>query len=417
MVSSCRYLHGPVYHHQDDVENLEAYRAGGYHPVILSNMYHRDRYRVVHKLGYGSYSTVWLARDCIADRYVSIKFLTANASKSTREAQMLGRANRASPKYLHHNFVPPLLDEFNVIGPNGQHRCLVSSVLGPTVSDLKQSFTCDLLPLDIAKRTTVQLALALAGIHACDMVHGDIHLRNLAWKSLDFDSWPLPQVYERLGSPIKQAVVRFDARALGPEVPPYAVLPADLLQLEIFPGDSLSILDFGGASFTSESRTQWHTPLRLQAPEALLGESVGQPADVWAFACTVFELFDNKSLFRGSMPNADDILFEIVDALGRFPDDWWAKWKYRWEFYEDDGTKKTADLTEDYQNTKSLAVRINRMRSSPPAARKAERLDEEDLAGLQQLLTECLRYNPAERVTAQDILNLDWIQKLRTHHS
>ncbi len=43
-------------------EDLDRYRPGGYHPVHLGDVFN-DRYTVVRKLGYGRYSTVWLARD------------------------------------------------------------------------------------------------------------------------------------------------------------------------------------------------------------------------------------------------------------------------------------------------------------------------------------------------------------------
>lgn len=240
-------------------------------------------------------------------------------------------------------------------------------------------------------------------------------MKNLAYRVPDFDSWPMAQVYGCLGSPIKQAISRYDNNPLGPEAPSYAVLPAHLFQLGRPPrGDvgDVSILDFGEASFASELRKQWHTPIVLQAPEALLGEVVGQPADIWAFACTVFAIFDNTALFASGMPNADDVLAEIVDTLGRLPEPWWQKWNCRDEFYEEDGRKKTEDLTEDYHEVRPLAVRIRRMRSSPPAAGDAEQLGEEDLGGLQELLEHCFRYKPEDRVTADDILKLDWIQKL-----
>ena len=50
------YFAGP------EVESPDRYRPGGYHPVHLGDVYHQ-RYRVIHKLGFGTYSTVWLARD------------------------------------------------------------------------------------------------------------------------------------------------------------------------------------------------------------------------------------------------------------------------------------------------------------------------------------------------------------------
>ena len=43
-------------------ENLHRYHPGSYHPVHLGDVFN-DRYVIVPKLGYGQYSTVWLARD------------------------------------------------------------------------------------------------------------------------------------------------------------------------------------------------------------------------------------------------------------------------------------------------------------------------------------------------------------------
>lgn len=43
-------------------EWVEDYRPGGYHPVVLDGTFN-GQYRVIRKLGEGSYSTVWLARD------------------------------------------------------------------------------------------------------------------------------------------------------------------------------------------------------------------------------------------------------------------------------------------------------------------------------------------------------------------
>lgn len=39
------------------------YRPGGYHPVHLGDTLSEDRYKILHKLGWGGYSTVWAAQD------------------------------------------------------------------------------------------------------------------------------------------------------------------------------------------------------------------------------------------------------------------------------------------------------------------------------------------------------------------
>ncbi len=46
-----------------DAEPLARYRKGGYHPTHLGDMLNNGRYNIVHKLGWGGYATVWLARD------------------------------------------------------------------------------------------------------------------------------------------------------------------------------------------------------------------------------------------------------------------------------------------------------------------------------------------------------------------
>lgn len=44
------------------VEPIEEYRRGGYHPVHIFDLLNQ-RYRVIGKLAFGQFSTVWLALD------------------------------------------------------------------------------------------------------------------------------------------------------------------------------------------------------------------------------------------------------------------------------------------------------------------------------------------------------------------
>lgn len=44
-------------------EEADFYSTGGFHPVSLGDTFNSGTYKVMRKLGYGQYSTVWLARD------------------------------------------------------------------------------------------------------------------------------------------------------------------------------------------------------------------------------------------------------------------------------------------------------------------------------------------------------------------
>jgi len=60
----------------EDVEKLERYCPGGYHPVTIGEQL-GGKYSIVHKLGFGAYSTIWLARNQESGKYVAIKIPVA----------------------------------------------------------------------------------------------------------------------------------------------------------------------------------------------------------------------------------------------------------------------------------------------------------------------------------------------------
>jgi hypothetical protein len=62
--TGCR--HERVYFPNIEVENLEGYRIGWYHPTVIGDTFHERQYESVHKLGFGSYSTIWQLLDDVA---------------------------------------------------------------------------------------------------------------------------------------------------------------------------------------------------------------------------------------------------------------------------------------------------------------------------------------------------------------
>ena len=47
----------------ESMEYPDDYGPGKLHPVYLGDCFKAERYKVIRKLGAGSFSTVWLARD------------------------------------------------------------------------------------------------------------------------------------------------------------------------------------------------------------------------------------------------------------------------------------------------------------------------------------------------------------------
>jgi serine/threonine protein kinase len=94
----------------DGAENLEKYKPQGYHPIMIGDVLH-DRYRIVDKLGFGGYSTVWLAQDRTKEEYVAVKVGIANSL--SLEMKSL-RALSAPSVHPGHDAIPSPLDEFEI---------------------------------------------------------------------------------------------------------------------------------------------------------------------------------------------------------------------------------------------------------------------------------------------------------------
>jgi hypothetical protein len=69
-----------------EAEDPDCYRTGRYFPVKLGDVFKNGRYRVIHKLGWGGFATIWLARDMQYAMHPS-ETTTANL-EATEKTQM-----------------------------------------------------------------------------------------------------------------------------------------------------------------------------------------------------------------------------------------------------------------------------------------------------------------------------------------
>lgn len=156
----------------DGLEPLENYQADGYHPVHLSDcLGPLGRYRVIHKLGYGGFSTVWLCRDTQDAKCVAIKVMISHVTVNMLVDLNLEAIDRSLPGAEHIAFP---LDHFELEGPNGTHHCLVLPVLGPCVSPgLWRGMEGD--AATILRNMALQATQALALLHKSGLCHGGLN--------------------------------------------------------------------------------------------------------------------------------------------------------------------------------------------------------------------------------------------------
>ena len=164
----------------DEVECVEGYRPGGFHPIVVGDLFAHGRYRVIHKLGSGDSSTVWLARDQQKEpgRLVTLKALCADVSrKSPNENPELvvpKSLQVAFPEFS--DYFQTIEDHFIVRGPNGSHLFLMSPLAGPSVLAMSDSPGrvpgSRRLRGDLARKVAKDTAKAVYCMHSAGWVHG-----------------------------------------------------------------------------------------------------------------------------------------------------------------------------------------------------------------------------------------------------
>lgn len=156
----------------EEVERLDYYVPGGYHPVSIGDEFCSGRYAIAHKLGFGRSATTWLAEDQRQNRLVALKISTAESADRTYETLILSKLARARSELAGAAIPQKLLDSFTFFGPNGTHRCLVTDVARISIHEAKDAAYHRLLRLPAARAMASQLILGLQFIHSQGIVHG-----------------------------------------------------------------------------------------------------------------------------------------------------------------------------------------------------------------------------------------------------
>ncbi|KAJ5223964.1 hypothetical protein N7468_008506 [Penicillium chermesinum] len=331
----------PQYRLVEDVEDLHRYCPGGYHPLEIGDDLDEGRYRLVDKLGYGGYSTIWLARDLRTARYVAVKAITGDASTYTPEASLLCSLGN-SPPGPGSEILPRLLDEFWIAGPNGKHRCIVTPPARMSLFDAKEASTFGLFRPNVARSIIAQLIRGVVFLHSRDIIHGG---NILVQFPKVIDSFSTPELYKKFGEPHSEAVIRLDGKPLSNGVPARMFVPGwfGVRSDDIFLGEEKITLSDFGESFNPHKTVRFSSktlPL-LQPPEARFSDkSLSFASDIWTLACTIWEVFGQRPLFEAFSP-----LRTQVETLGVLPPEWWGKWSGRRKWFNEEGEldlKKTS---------------------------------------------------------------------------
>lgn len=359
-------------------EWIEDYKPRGFHPVHIGDVLCDSRYKILRKLGYGSYSTVWLAKDRKSG-YVALKILIANNDVPQNEIaiyEILSQSPVTHPGRAH---VMTLRDMFEHRGPNGTHRCLVFDVMGASAETMAECLPVSVarnerrspvdrsFPLWMAKTMLRQVLEGIDFLHRNEIAHGDVQPGNILFAPEDLSSMDEGQLMQNmtprdpknlwLEAGISEPVQSLDGKA-DRSAPKYLAMNQPLDEyVSLDPRFVVKISDLGAAFPFADPPAEPITPVGLRSPECICGAQISPDQDIWSFGCLIYQFLTGYELFvicgydEGEEDEADDEHFmQFSSVLGPLPPEILSKWSRSHLYYNSEGKQRDTPLIRGEEN-------------------------------------------------------------------
>ena len=157
----------------------------------------------------------------------------------------------------------------------------------------------------------------------------DITPKNVLLQLKGIDKWSPETTYQQLGSPIREEVFTSSGQKPDLSAPRHLVESASFsgVDVEYFSEQAL-LIDLGEAfPAVSPPSHGVGTPISYCSPELILEKKASKASDVWALACTTFEIRSGFPLFESFVGSSTAVLQEMVRILGIPPEPLHSLWE------------------------------------------------------------------------------------------
>ncbi|KZF22544.1 CMGC protein kinase [Xylona heveae TC161] len=278
-------------------ERVPGYRPELYYPATPGQVLN-SRYKILTKIGWGRTSTVWLAQELDGPEEMPFPYVTLKLTTADPDFEDVALHELNMNKYLTKDtyfagslFVRAAFDHFMATSPTGtEHLCLVFDAMREPLSQFKYRLPGGCIPPSLLKVYAEFILQGLEYLHShCQIVHTDLKTDNILMSFEDVnvveeyvkaqDEHPMPR------KTIGDRTIYLSHNNFG-DLRSYWVLPR--------------IADFGLAHHVDGKRPLRHPiqPPLYHAPEVLLGAPWSYSADIWNLGVLLFELLENRQLFR-----------------------------------------------------------------------------------------------------------------------
>lgn len=406
-------------------ENQNNYREGGYCSLKAGSTL-QQRYLLLQKLGWGEFSTVWLAADAANHNPMGRNSIVAvKVAKCSSQVVESTKYEVNLLKYMKSTMssgcpVTQLLDCFEHRGDFGNHLCMVMPVCGSNLlcvidqMKIKGKQRRSESEVTMIKDITKSVLQGLVGLHNANVVHTDLKPENILCAAPD------PKIAQLVAPYFKQQQLQDGSNNHNFEDgdPFHLVHIADfglsvLMQLPSSTSSSdavggkkeFRIVHNGAISNTNGTLIQTR---EYRSPEVLFGSEFCSRTDVWSVGCIIFELITGEFLMdpkrRTNVERDMDIehLILMMQIIGPVPN--------RITSLLRTSTSPPRYLHRFF-NESGIFLFPGKVRNSPRRCLAAELevyLNPVEAERAAQFIMSCFTYDPTERCHASDLLRHSW---------
>jgi serine/threonine protein kinase len=161
----------------------------------------------------------------------------------------------------------------------------------------------------------------------------------------------------------------------------------------------VKICDMGNGCWTYHHFTPEIQTRQYRSPEVIIGADYNTSADIWSFACTIFEMVTGDFLFEPrkgqNYDKDDDHLAQMMELLGRMPKNLALSGKNSKKFFDNKGHLRRISGLNFWPLKKVLVEKY--------------RIKDEEANLLADFLLPMLSWNHESRATAEQMLKHPWL--------
>jgi serine/threonine-protein kinase SRPK3 len=420
-----------------------------YDDLDLTGVVINSKYAMLSKIGYGAFSTVWLAYNISNTKFRAIKVQMADDFDTGQsEVNILKTISRKKSEYINN-----LIDSFIYNSHKGKHVCMVSELMAGSVHDLiKDGKYSNGLPTGMVKEITRQILIGMKLLNEeLNMIHADIKPENILivgvsdkvsafineFKSLykqhinsnnhknrrsnRHNRHHIHKKRQHTHEKKKLIIQTLNKMKIKLQIERDIKYDSDnsanisnnindkndkdftTINKKFLENIRIKISDFGSSckitkNIDNEIQTRYY-----MAPELILKYPFNETCDMWSLGCMVYELLTGNILFDPIKEKRFDRdrnhIKDIQSILGPFPNSLLEKSANKNVYFTNNGLIKGASFSQSTIHHKSL---LNKIKLQTVCG-------EEKQLMISDFIYNVLEYDPLVRMNPNNCLKLKWM--------